>query len=567
MSGRPTELDPAASAPTVRCDAAARPVTYHDLPGPRTARRTDESRHEDPRLRPDYARLTTPRGHGATLVEPPPRALAVAVSMNRDALAAAHGVRILGVPLPEVRHRVRSELGLGDGPLIVTGHQPDFIHPGVWAKHVVAARMADALDGTALNVVVDSDAPRSTALPVPAVGVDGAVRLDRIPYAGTPVGYTFDQIPALSLGEVDAFANRVRSALGERFPASSMPAFFSALRRHAAAPRWVDQTVSARRAIERNLGVSVLDVCVTCLPMSDVLADWITHAERFRACYNGALDRYRAAHRVRSPQRPIPDLVAVDGRIELPLWLCHRDRRRARAFVRMGRSPAVLFADDVEVGPVAAPNRSGDAIDASSWTVDGEWQLRPRALALTLWMRLCLADLFIHGIGGAKYDRITDDIIRAYYRVEPPGFGCVSATLWMDLPRYGVSERDSAAAKALLRDVRCNPQRHCDAAADVADLIQARRDAVRQSEALRRERPGDRPARKDAFRRIHELNQALIARMPHLVERAERQVQTTAAQVFQDAIARGREYFFGLYDQGALRTLLHALPATDEFRV
>ena len=31
-----------------------------------------------------------------------------------------------------------------------------------------------------------------------------------------------------------------------------------------------------------------------------------------------------------------------------------------------------------------------------------------------------LSDLFIHGIGGAKYDELTDEIIRRFFGIEPP---------------------------------------------------------------------------------------------------------------------------------------------------
>ena len=48
--------------------------------------------------------------------------------------------------------------------------------------------------------------------------------------------------------------------------------------------------------------------------------------------------------------------------------------------------------------------------------------LRPRALTLTLFARLCLGDFFIHGIGGGKYDEVTDAIIRDYFGVEPPAY-------------------------------------------------------------------------------------------------------------------------------------------------
>ena len=43
--------------------------------------------------------------------------------------------------------------------------------------------------------------------------------------------------------------------------------------------------------------------------------------------------------------------------------------------------------------------------------------LRPRALTLTLFARLCVADFFIHGIGGGKYDEVTDRIIRELPRI------------------------------------------------------------------------------------------------------------------------------------------------------
>ncbi len=40
-------------------------------------------------------------------------------------------------------------------------------------------------------------------------------------------------------------------------------------------------------------------------------------------------------------------------------------------------------------------------------------RLRTRALTTTLFSRFLLGDLFIHGIGGAKYDELGDEIARA----------------------------------------------------------------------------------------------------------------------------------------------------------
>jgi len=55
----------------------------------------------------------------------------------------------------------------------------------------------------------------------------------------------------------------------------------------------------------------------------------------------------------------------------------------------------------------------------------------------TLFARLCLAEAFLHGLGGGLYDRLTDDIIRRFFGVEPPGFVILTATCLLPLPVSG----------------------------------------------------------------------------------------------------------------------------------
>jgi hypothetical protein len=56
-------------------------------------------------------------------------------------------------------------------------------------------------------------------------------------------------------------------------------------------------------------------------------------------------------------------------------------------------------------------------------------RLSPRALALTLFLRLIVCDQFVHGIGGALYDEVTDRVITRRLRIEPPHFCVTTATL------------------------------------------------------------------------------------------------------------------------------------------
>ena len=88
-------------------------------------------------------------------------------------------------------------------------------------------------------------------------------------------------------------------------------------------------------------------------------------------------------------------------------------------------------------------------------------KVRSRALTNTLFARLFLSDLFIHGIGGGKYDELTDDLIRRFYGIEPPEFLILSATRLLPLPALrsarttGAASRGSCATCTGTRSVIC----------------------------------------------------------------------------------------------------------------
>ena len=62
-----------------------------------------------------------------------------------------------------------------------------------------------------------------------------------------------------------------------------------------------------------------------------------------------------------------------------------------------------------------------------AWARQGV-KIRSRALVTTLWARLALSDLFLHGIGGAKYDQVTDRLIESFFDLAPPAIMVLSAT-------------------------------------------------------------------------------------------------------------------------------------------
>ncbi|NBX30146.1 hypothetical protein EBR04_06870, partial [bacterium] len=124
-------------------------------------------------------------------------------------------------------------------------------------------------------------------------------------------------------------------------------------------------------------------------------------------------------------------------------------------------------------------------IDALSRMEEHGLRLRPRAILTTLVSRVIVADVFVHGIGGAAYDRITDDIVRRLTGCDPPRHAVVSGTLRLPIERAfpGFDADDPAAKLAALqrqiRDLEFHPETFLEPLATqpqaVRDLVQEKR--------------------------------------------------------------------------------------------
>src|SRR5262249_56991840 len=86
--------------------------------------------------------------------------------------------------------------------------------------------------------------------------------------------------------------------------------------------------------------------------------------------------------------------------------------------------------------PRAEDSQAKNMVNAFCELGRAGFKVRSRALTNTLFARLFLADLFIHGIGGAKYDELTDEIIRRFYGFAPPAYMVLSATLRLPFPIF-----------------------------------------------------------------------------------------------------------------------------------
>lgn len=471
---------------------------------------------------------------------------------------------LLGVPLSEWRRRTRKAL-FGDDSLIVimAGHQPEFFHPGVWAKFIMADRFARSCGGTAVHLITDGDAPKRNTLDVPTRSAN-EVTLRTIRLTHIRPGVAYEQIPPLTHDEINVLHREVSKALAERADFTPWPLFVNAILRSSATD-WVDQIATSFSAVDDSFGLSPARIRASRAWGGPLLMDFVERADRFAAVHNKALRDYRRRYRIRGSARPMPDLRVDSDWIESPLWAFREGESRRRVFVARQGAKARLVTEAGDIGLVDDLRRvTSDAVVGAA-QLNG-WRLRPRALALTLWARLMLADLFIHGIGGAKYDEISDRIIADYYEIPPPHYVCVSATVHLGWPESNVTDDDVRAMQRALRDLRLNPHR-LYAAHSPDDLIARRRQAAEQAIALRTSAPSDRTARRRVHQEIKALNREIFQRHEAEADALRGRIESARALLEQNRLIRGREYFLALYGRDRLADLLRTLPDEGAFRV
>jgi hypothetical protein len=166
-----------------------------------------------------------------------------------------------------------------------------------------------------------------------------------------------------------------------------------------------------------------------------------------------------------------------------------------------------------------------------------------------------LGDLFLHGIGGAKYDQVTDLLMARFFKLPPPAVMVISATLHLPVARPTAVFAAPAAIAAQLRELTYHPERFLPASAgedeEVAALLEAKRrwtDTPQTAENAR--------ARWQSIRQINEaLGERLSDHRRRLIE-----YQGEAAQRLQaEKILAWREYGFCLHPEASLREFLAGL--------
>jgi hypothetical protein len=524
-------------------------------------------------------RLRAPAQDGQALIEPPASAAEAIVEQNAAALREAD-VEIGGRPLTALAGEAR-ELLLKDarqytaayrnftepgptgspprGRVLLAGHQPQLFHPGVLFKNFALSVFAEQLNATAVNLVIDNDAAAAPALRVPAGSLEDP-RLESIPYDLPALHVPYEERTIVDESVFRSFGRRVQATIR---PFVSHP-IIDDLWPHAvdalARTRNLGCALSqSRHRLEADWGLNTLEsplsaVCRTA-PFARFVAFLLGDLPRFCEVHNGAVHEYRRAHGLRSRTHPVPDLAQDGPWREAPLWVwSDASPARRRLFARRVSPHEVELTDRGE-WRLTLPLSEGNvdaAVERLLELTDRGIKLRTRALTTTLYARLFLGDLFLHGIGGAKYDELTDVLIRRFFGFTPPGFYAVTATMLLPIRRPAVSPDDIRRIDRLLRELRYHPEQHLDGLGpDAAGHVETKR------QWLAAAGPGV-PARRRHLG-IESANAALQPFVEPLRRRLEEERRLLLDELRKERLLASREFSFCLFPRDELPSRLHRL--------
>jgi hypothetical protein len=451
--------------------------------------------------------------------------------------------------------------------IIATGHQAIWHHCGIWAKSLTAGEFAKAVGGRSLYLVLDHDICDTTML-MPARGDDGNwyFQKKRIGPERKAATLEFRQLPDRK--RVRAFLDAVIRSHPEQLcnhlwskSAIRLKGGISRFRNIADLITYLQSILSIALGLE---GFMYLPVSL--LSQSDAFANFVIsiaqQAERFANIYNTGIGERSSEGKDKSVgtlRRLMQDEQA--GLVELPFWLIWPDGKRESLHIVARQANGIGISTSLtHLGNLDSTTHDGKKEQLKSLLHQAGCVLRPKAVTLTLFTRLFLADWFVHGVGAGRYEPVTDYVIENYYDLSSPAYGAATCTMKLPVPEnVAFADDNISQLKHNLHDVEHNPERYISdkilKKRAVATLLRTKKKQIAQAN----DRTLSSDIRKASWLLILETNQKLFEYAKGTAEMLERKVAECEQNKISREIFDYREFFFGLFPEDRLRKLAQPL--------
>jgi hypothetical protein len=429
--------------------------------------------------------------------------------------------------------------------IIATGHQAWLWHPGILAKNLAVRVACDRLHASPLHLIVDQDAHEALSVDVPVVR-DGALSVHTLKLGLENAALPTASQPAIDPATAVSAIQRAQHRLGSVLAVDLEP-LRAAWDRAPCTATLAQQLAAVTRDLLEPLAGATAMILATDLPglpaFGALLRDMIQDAAHCVAHYNAATAQV--------PEARVAALVATRERVELPVWLLSWRGPRRRLFADLSDStPLLTLEDGSPVDVDALIEASARASQSSREPAEGTLTLAPRALLLTAVMRSVGCDLFVHGQGGGKYDRITEQWWQSWRHQSLAPMAVATADLRLDLNVPVGDEAGVARAVWAAHHLPHNVDRVLSLS-EHGELVQSKRAAMSGiASSPRRSRD-----RRAWFRKLHEANAALASAHEPALREVELNVTRANQALANGRIASRRDWCFALYPETKLRQL------------
>lgn len=357
-------------------------------------------------------------------------------------------------------------------PIVMTGHQPVVFHSGLTYKYETTQEFAAANKAIGIAIVIDTDQGDAGQFSYPEAQAKAEANFEHVTRHPDHPVLAIDTLAEVhklfghgrlkSAADLTAKAELVAQRLATFEQSDAAASVSNHVNQYAQLSASKANMMEANTIMrwQQGIGDRLLEIplsAVAAFPECLMLtADILKQPIRFASAYNAALHSYREVHNIRNAANPFPNLKVAESSCELPFWIVNHNRGTRHVLeVELDGNVTRLMANGKTVDSFAG-NITSDSLEPMLLQ---NLQVIPRGALITAFLRLLFSDLFVHGTGGARYDRFTDEFIRDWWNAEPPPFTVATASRHLFQQTRQSLER-LREIKTNLRELQYNPQRY-----------------------------------------------------------------------------------------------------------
>jgi len=347
--------------------------------------------------------------------------------------------------------------------VIGTRHQPIFYYPGILIKNYLLNKITSGRKYLGLNFIVDTDIAE---INFSVVNYDGKnynriwmklENTEKFPYC-----YFYPFLKSIN-DLFEKVENNILTIKNEKILRAFLEFKKNFIDLYSKTSNFVDTVISLQTKFEQRIGIKfirnikVSDICNS-IAFYKFLMYIVENIEEFSGYYNESICEI-----FKKNYYPIKLLIRERNFFQLPFWYISKNKRN-NVFVQKERN-IIRFCviDKNERRILCEIDKDSISEERILFDLKSKYKFFPKALSLTLLFRIFICDLFIHGMGGAVYDRILNNFIKKFFKTfQIPLFYVTTCDIPLPILDINVEKvfLDYSYRIKLLKDIDVHPIRY-----------------------------------------------------------------------------------------------------------